>query len=215
MADLSQSAFILDQSVINYGRITSLETLRQNPNYLFNQHSISVETMPNTGRFEDERIEYTNKCFFIALSQGLELLQRKLEPIILMQLANFMDKNKDIYLETNIHMEVKQQNQHIYRLAEFLTDVQIYIYVGHKKDEKWHIIPDHHDTFGQGPTIIRILNKGNYHYELITTDTNMFPREIKTMTPEKAQLHQHEVMQMIKQKEEDYLLAKWLAENDD
>jgi len=215
MADLSQSAFILDQSVINYGRQASLGALRQNPHYHYAQISIPVETLPNTGKFEDEGVEYTNKCFFVSLSQGLDILQRKLEPIVLMQLANFMDRQSDIYLETNIHMKVEQQNQHIDRLIEFLTDVQIHIYVGLKRDEIWYVAPDHHDTFGRGQNIVRIINKGNYHYELITTDAKMFPREIKNMTPEKAFKHQEEIILKIKQTEEDYLLAKWLVENDD
>jgi len=215
MADLSQSAFVLDQSVINYGRLASLGTLRQNPQYRFAEISIPVETQPNTGMIGEVRDDsdlagiYFSKCFFIALSQGLKKINIQYAPFDLMEISGFMDQFTMVDTDNHYHARCIQF------LVDALQTIQIHVFIG-KKDEhgKWSTTPDYSAKFGDGEHVIRILNMG-IHFELITTDSAMFTRDTRSMTPEKAQLHQYEVMQMIKQKEEDYLLAKWLAENDD
>ena len=215
MADLSQSALVLDQSVINYGRQASLGALRQNPHYTFAHISIPVETFPNTGMIGeihdggDLAGIYFGKCFFIALSHGLKKINIQYTPIDLMEISGFMHPTDIIDTDNHAHAKCIQF------LVDILETIQIHIFVGKKDDKgKWSTTPDYSAKFGEGINVIRILNMG-IHFELITTDPNVFTRDVKTMTPDKALLHQYEIIQNIKQTEADYLLAKWLDENDD
>lgn len=217
-----------DESVINFTRHKSLDVHRSNPEYKFREISTQVETLPNNGMiggFIGDYLPddaYMNKCFFIALSQGLNKLEsiKKFEiifePVDLMKMCGFTDQFAMVDTDINHHKQCLQTLAN-----EFLEtfQIQVHVYIGVKKDEQWFVSSDHFDRLGQGPDIIRILNKGKeFHFELITTDPQLFPRDIKTMTLEKAFEHQDEIIKQLdakkKQEQQDYVFALWLEKND-
>lgn len=192
-----------DESVINYTQHASLEHRRSDSNYKVDQISIPVETLPNNGMIGQITSDYISddvyfsKCWFIAMSQGLKNHGYDLEPLDLMQICGFMDQFEMIDTDKSVH------RRQLVSLADIFNDIKIHVFVGFKKGDKWCVVPDHYDTFGQGPNIIRILDKGKDHFELITTDGHMFLRDVKTMTPEKAFQQQHEILMAFAQAQED------------
>jgi len=197
-----------DESVINYTQHASLEHHRSDSNYKVDQMSIAVETLPNNGMIGQITSDYISddvffsKCWFIAMSQGLKNHGYDLEPLDLMQICGFMDQFEMIDTDKSVHL------RQLVSLADIFQDVRIHVFVGFKKNEKWCVVPDHYKTFGCGQGVIRILDKGKDHFELITTDDQLFPRDIKTMTPEKAFQQQHEILMAFAQIQEDRRRAK-------
>lgn len=183
----------LEESVVNYARRIALQGRRANSGYRFNEISIRVTTEPNSGMLFEI---YWNKCFFIALSHGLKKLGYDVDPLTLMKICGFLDPFEMIDTDKPEHARLIQF------LADTFEEFQICVYIGSNVAGQWYTTPDYSAKFGNGPNIIRILNKG-VHFELITSSSDEFVRDVRTMTLDRAYFHQHEVMRTIQQVQED------------
>jgi len=170
---------ILDMSVINFGKVKSLETTRQAPTSKFTDIALEVTTKPNGGNVE---YDYTNKCCFIAIFDGLMALGisyiRSLEitPLILMIVSDFLE------LDTMIDTDNVEHKKCLEYLVGQLPDIKLHFFIGKIINNSWTTTPDPSVIIGTGNRIIRILNKG-YHFEFITTSTEQFVRT-PTKSPE-------------------------------
>lgn len=209
MAELDQTVRTLgalEESVFNQVRLISLDGLRRNTSYIRTQVGIPITTRSNNGVVEEisdntvpTRI-FFNKCFFISLSHGTGGLY---SPLDLMKMCGFMDPVAMIDTDSPNHAICIQF------LADVLN-VQIQVFIGFQgNDGLWYTTPDYTAKFGEGVNIIRILNKG-VHFELITTDPDVFVRDARTMTPERASQHQQQVMRLNQQYEADRRVAQEL-----
>lgn len=194
----------LDQSVVNYAQAHSLQNRRFDPKYTFLEISIPVQTIPNNGQIGTT---YSNKCFFISLSQGLDKLNFNIGPIELIYISGFHDETAMIDTDNLAHAKIVQF------LADIFNTIQIQVFIGKYIDNCWMTTPDYSAKFGNGPNIIRILNKG-HHFELITTTNTAFIRDVRTMNITKAYQHQQDILAKIEQIKKDRELALWFEQND-
>lgn len=168
---------ILDMSVINFGKVRSLETLRDSPTSKFTDIALKVETKSNGGNVG---YDYTNKCCFISIYDGLMYLGityiRSLEitPLILMIVADFLEPDTMIDTDNVDHKKCLEY------LVSQLSDIKLHFFIGKMINNSWTTTPDPTVIIGTGNRIIRILNKG-CHFEFITTSTEQFVR-----TPNKS-----------------------------
>lgn len=175
--------------MINYVKQLSLEETRRNSSYTFKQIKIPVETVSNNGVVYVGSTQYTNKCFFIALQQGLEVYGYKLSPFQLMRLAGFMNRNELVDTDNLFHHRMLQH------LLEGLPEVSLSVHYGeyNKSDRRWYTTPDVAVQYGpkNGNDLVRILNKGN-HFECITTEEEQFVYHPRSMTASRVQQLQKE-----------------------
>ena len=168
---------ILDMSVINFGKVRSLETMRDSPTSKFTDIALEVTTKSNGGNVG---YDYTNKCCFISIYDGLMYLGityiRSLEitPLILMIVADFLEPDTMIDTDNVDHKKCLEY------LVSQLPDVKLHFFIGKRINNSWTTTPDPSVIIGTGNRIIRILNKG-CHFEFITTCTEQFVR-----TPNKS-----------------------------
>jgi len=167
---------IFEMSVINFGKVESLETIRKSPTSKFTDIALEVETKANGGNVEF----YTNKCCFISIYDGLiylgitEINTLKITPLILMMIADFLE------FDTMIDTDDIEHKRCLEYLVSQLPDIKLHFFIGKSINNSWTTTPDPTVIIGNGNRIIRILNKG-CHFEFITTRTEQFVR-----TPNKS-----------------------------
>lgn len=181
---------MMDESIINFAKKESLDYLNnQNFKNIFDMKKIALLDYPNDGVIVHDDIIYTNKCFFISISQGLLLNQinymndsKKGRKIIqnafnIMKEIDFIDQNSPFEL-TNI--------SYLNKLENLFPNIKILIYFGsfQKSDTLLDSIkfcdPEPKMIIGKGEVIIRLcLCDG--HYTLIISEEG-FIREQKSKT---------------------------------
>jgi hypothetical protein len=128
---------------------------------------------------------FYNKCFFIALYDGLLDIAvqgeyQELDPYSLMTISGFLDSCSNDQ-ERNALIDTDDDN-HVMILDNLanLFGIRIHFFNGVQAGSFWTCVPDDYREFGHlnanGP-IIRILNKPG-HFEYITTETNAFITEL-------------------------------------
>lgn len=197
---------MLEESMINFVKWTALKDQWNDPYSAFDQQAIPIQTVPNNGIIKTSVITYTNKCCFLSIFHGLQSIGIDFiefvenTPINLMILSNFLE------VHTMIDTDNKKHIKCLEKLVSNLPNIQLHFFIGKFIDNVWMTTPDPSVIIGSGKNIIRILNKGA-HFEYITSDANVFLREIKTMTTEvvtKLQLEEEK-------KIEDFLKSEELA----
>ncbi len=200
----------LEESVLNFVQWNALRDQWNDPKSSFATQSITIQTTPNNGIVKTPTITYTNKCCFVSISHGLKSIGIdfiefiEVTPINLMILANFLEVYTMIDTDNLTHRKCLE------KLVVQLPNIQLHFFIGKFVNNTWMSTPDPSVIIGSGKNIIRILNKGS-HFEYITTGSNMFLREVKTMTPELVAQLQFEEERKIKEHLESEVLAKKLT----
>ena len=176
----------MDESVINFVRVQSLQDLRDDPSYTFNQLKISVQTEKNDGTVEhpDTNYRYSQKCFFIACAKALQRKGINTSAYRLMKFSRFDEPHNLVDTDNKNHREK------IESLIRAFPHIQLLVYIGRydPKYREWSVTPDPSAAIGNNNAKIklRILNMGS-HFENITTPDEMFVYAPRTMTPEKVE----------------------------
>ena len=172
-------------SLLNYVRDQSLDDARSNPHSTFNDISIPIETKPNDGTYYIEND--TLACCWIAISHGLTSFGEYefVSPDILKNLAGFKWKHEMLNTSKPEHLSCLE------KLSREFPKFQFQFFIGryNNKQNCWCVTQDSSVNFGNGTKIIRIVNKGA-HFEFITTKSDEFIRNPRTMTHEKVKMQQ-------------------------
>ena len=110
-----------------------------------------------------------NKCFFLSLQQGMRLSNE--ETLKLIKDAGCL--NNDMF-----DTDHPKDQKFLMTLATRYPEYRFEIYLGISGGGKWHITPEPQYCFGKGKKVLRVLNKGTYHFELITNDDSCFVEPI-------------------------------------
>ena len=197
----------MEESVLNYVKHLSITEVRSTAEYNFAQIRVPVDTLANNGvvRFVVQSDaspardgstpvrnlvrEYKEKCFFIALSQGLERIGYPTTPLKLIRLSRFRDLNR------LVDTDLKDHRLALERLSNYYPKVHLAIHIGSydSRERRWFTTPDGSVSFGdpKAKQVVRILNKGA-HFEFITTDHSAFMYQPRTMTSSKLEQLQQE-----------------------
>lgn len=175
----------MDESVLNFAKQESLNEIRANPDYTFNQLKVLCKTVSNNGTVKINQIEFTNKCFFISLYNGLVLNQISTINNRPLSVGNLMIHSSFLNINEMIDTDNKSHINSINQLITYLPQIQIHVFIGQYIDDHWYTTPDPSVVFGKGNIIIRILNKHD-HFEYICNDKQDFVRPVVSMTKDKA-----------------------------
>lgn len=151
---------------IQHAKNLSLKTYQRDINYKFNNFSVEATTQYNNGtipyQMGTEFSVFTNKCFFISVSHGLESLNESIHPFTLAKSFNMLN-NDMIDTDNQNHSNIITNIVHIF-------EIKIECYVGSYNitTNKWVTTPYPSKIYGNNDKrIIRILNKGS-HFEFLT-----------------------------------------------
>ena len=136
-------------------------------------------TSHNTGVFSitirGTKFTWGNKCFFLALQEGIGLSDEKTYELI--KAAGWLN---NLCFDTN----VEGGHNFVMSLDKRFPGYQFEIYPGIPKDGYWYIMPKPQYKIGNGKPV-RILNQGMYHFdqgmyhfELITNEDSWFVGDV-------------------------------------
>ena len=175
-----------DRTIINAGRILNMEEMRKNPNIMFSDTAVDVETYSNNGKISMFSKEYMNKCFFISIVHGFRLNDIKLKinnlPNIDTSYMNVIDIDNyyayklaeshrmlnNVMIDTNNPLHAKI----IEKIAQDNGVTLAFFYGSYNhKSRGWKTAPNPWINFGTGRTVIKILNKPNHFEYIISCDS--------------------------------------------
>ncbi|XWV25014.1 putative ORFan [Tupanvirus deep ocean] len=203
-------------NTIDLARKESIRILRTNSAYSFGQLKVKANTHSNNGVIEvwfwmwARYYTYTNKCFFISVSQGLAEYEIKVSPSDLAYQCNMI--NHDLVDTDNpVHIAFIKDMANYY-------NIKLEIYIGTFQDDEWYTTPDPSTCIGRpldtSTKIIRILNKGA-HFELLTSLEHGFIDDFTHETYEAIILDQHQEMKRLETHLTDLRLAEQLRKEDE
>lgn len=182
----------MEESILNFVSLLSLEEHRKDPTSKFNQLSIPVKTMFNNGVIKTPNGYITNGCCFKSIAHGMRsngirrvLNKYPVSSLNLIRIANYKDINIILDTDNDIHLKCLEM------LVKKIPELQLHFFFGMFVGNQWMTGPDPSIIIGKGPCVIRILNKPG-HFEYITNDAKEFVRPPRTMTLEKLILDQIE-----------------------
>ena len=233
----SQSVTTLEESVINYARLNSLQTQRKDSSYTFKTIAIPIKTKYNDARITleekdcitdqqwfyflctitdefDGKKQLTNTCIFHSICDGLlnHGITHVVRGTVLYPATpfNLILLSGFDYPHEMLDTFNPNHVKCLETLLKLIPEVQLHFYIGMKKDNDWFAAPDSPSKFGRGTTIIKILNKGQ-HFEFILNPDTDFIRPPRTMTPKKAFVQQHSILKKSQQIKDDWKFAHHVA----
>lgn len=192
-----------EDSLVEYVKTLSLETLTSRTDYTYDQIKRIATVQKNISTIETPDGKYLkNKCFFIALSNGL--LKYGIEQTAF-QLALECNMINDEMVDTDNAMHRKfllELTNHYH--------IKIEVYFGRLgKDKQWYTSPHITQVFGFGSKIIRILNEyESVHFELLVDLEHGFLTD-ENITKDTAITEQ---ISAFKKMEEDLATKKLIAQ---
>jgi len=210
----------MDQSyTFELARQESLRTHRANPQGTFSQQRHRVYTIQNSGSFPIKDIQYTNKCCAISICDGLRTLGWK--ELIITDLITLPLCPWTIVLlmgfETTHEMFDSNRPEHqamIYRLLYLCPYLRLEFFFGHQGRDEWFTTQEPCAIFGNGPNVVRILNKDGIHFECIISSEQPFLSPIKDVKQDEVIVKQEIIATTIRQMVEDAHLARQLADEE-
>ncbi|XWV26268.1 hypothetical protein QJ857_gp0807 [Tupanvirus soda lake] len=197
---------------IDLAKKESVRVLRTNSAYSFSQLKVKAITHPNNGVIEfwfwlwGSFYTYTNKCFFISVSQGLAELGIKVSPSDLAYQCNMIN-HVMVDTDNSVH------NAFIRDMANYYK-IKLEIYIGTFEDDEWYTTPDPTTIIGSGSNVIRILNKGA-HFELLAALENGFINDFNEETYRAAIIDQYEEIKKLEAQLADVRLIEQLKKEDE
>ena len=181
----------LDQSIINYVKVISLEEQRKDSSSKFGTISLDVKVKNNNGAIKIDETSgiINNGCFFIALCDGLifhgisevqyEDITCKITPYLLVRVSEFKDWGSLFDTGNEAHIEC------LNRIQKYIP-CTVSFHSGNKvAASKWKVNQDQMTPpIGSDKPLIRIAVNG--HFEFITDDDSKFIYKPRTMNQQKA-----------------------------
>lgn len=212
----------MEKQAIIIAKQQSFHAFRQDTRITFKDAFIEVNTKKNSGIVDTGDIIFTQKCFFVALSDGLSsygidhfTVEGKImmnTPFNLMKIADFLD------LEELIDTDKSDHIRKIEKLVMALPFISIIVFFGNRTTSGWGIIPDPIcPPIGTGEFMIHILNENSSHFEFITTKPSKFyPYAIPSINSSIIIKDQGRAFDHVKKinLKKDELVAKKLQENE-